>query len=71
VRGYDPSMWLLRLDADGPTLIHASEHGARVGAGAEAAEMLVQAEVADELAFLVGQGMSLGPAQAQSMPYIS
>jgi len=61
---------MLRMEREGAVLIHASEHALDSQQESQVS-LIVEAEVSDELAFLVDQRMSLSPAQAQSMPYIS
>mmetsp|Transcript_67387 Transcript_67387/g.159847 ORF Transcript_67387/g.159847 Transcript_67387/m.159847 type:complete len:259 (+) Transcript_67387:273-1049(+) len=70
LREYDASFWMLRMEREGAVLIHASEHALDSQQESQVS-LIVEAEVSDELAFLVDQRMSLSPAQAQSMPYIS
>ena len=76
IHGLEADHWVLTASPYGPQVAHESEVRPVQSLGAcqpesRQVEELMEAEMSDELAFLVDQRMSLSPPAAGSMPYIS
>ena len=70
ISGFDPDMWLLSGATEDGQVAHVSEYP-EIADERRAAKVLVDAEMSDELAFLVDKRCSLSPPAATCMPYIS
>ncbi len=76
IHGLEADHWVLTASPHGPQVAHETEVRSLQSLGAcqlesRQVEELMEAEMSDELAFLVDQRMSLSPPAAGSMPYIS
>jgi len=75
IQGLEADKWAVMQTPDGPLVAHVSELQTPVMSKSELesrqVEEMMQAEMSEELAYLVDQRMSLSPPAAGSMPYIS